>query len=296
VIAGLAAAAATAWSALIASGGLIALWRDALENMGRPYASSRPRESAPNSLMVKSWSLLERCLPAPARRRESLDLRPGEVVEIRTYDEILSTLDQGGTLNGVPFMPEMAVYCGTRARVLRRVDKLHDWVNNAGLKRLCNVVLLEGLRCAGVAHGGCQANCHIRWCEPWLRRVSKRGADELPRAMGEPRLDLKSLTTRQDSAGVRYVCQATLLAAGGTPLKWSDPRHYLRDLLSGNVRLLPFLTGVALACFNSAQSARGGVTFPRYATGATNESPHEGLGLQPGELVRVKPKHAIGAR
>jgi hypothetical protein len=160
-----------------------------------------------------------------------------------------------------------------------------------------NLVLLEDLRCDGSAHGGCQANCHLRWREVWLRRVepgASSAAADRPHPRADP-VDLSRLAMRHDDAagGIRYVCQATELTAGAAPLDRGDPRHYARDLLTGNVRLGPFIVGVALACFNWAQRYRGGVGFPVYSVGTSKSSPHEALGLGPGERVRVKPKHLI---
>ena len=38
--------------------------------------------------------------------------RSGQLVEVRSLSEILATLDAAGTLDGMPFMPEMVRYCG----------------------------------------------------------------------------------------------------------------------------------------------------------------------------------------
>ena len=118
--------ALTAVSGLIAVGGSIALRRDSLETKGRPYAQSAPREATSAPLFAAMRAVL-------GLRR--LGFCPGDLVEIRSLDEILQTLGDNGTLAGVPFMPEMAAYCGTRARVLRWVDKLNDWIHGTGLKR-----------------------------------------------------------------------------------------------------------------------------------------------------------------
>ena len=48
----------------------------------------------------------------------------GSQVMVRSAGEILSTLDDNGTLDGLPFMPEMLSWCGKSFRVLRRVDKI----------------------------------------------------------------------------------------------------------------------------------------------------------------------------
>jgi hypothetical protein len=39
----------------------------------------------------------------------------GQLVEVRSSAEIAATLDANGKLDGVPFMPEMARYCGNHA-------------------------------------------------------------------------------------------------------------------------------------------------------------------------------------
>ena len=83
------------------------------------------------------------------------------------------------------------------------------------------------------------------------------------------------------------------MTTGAAPIAWGDPRHYLRELWYGNIRIRPFLTGVAIASFNWVQRKRGGAGFPSYIVGESKTSPHESLNLQPGERVRVKPKHRI---
>src|SRR5205823_112746 len=100
-------------------------------------------------------------------------LHKGDLVEVRGPGEILRTLDAHGSLDGLPFMPEMAAYCGRRFRVDRRADKLCDTItNNLQSRSLPDAVFLEDLRCDGSAHGACQAECRFYWKEAWLRRVN----------------------------------------------------------------------------------------------------------------------------
>ena len=40
--------------------------------------------------------------------------RPGDLVEVKSADEILATLDADGTLDHLPFMPEMVEFCGAK--------------------------------------------------------------------------------------------------------------------------------------------------------------------------------------
>jgi hypothetical protein len=53
-------------------------------------------------------------------RQDTLNLRVGELVEVRSESEILATLDEKGELEALPFMPEMRQFCGQRLRVHKR--------------------------------------------------------------------------------------------------------------------------------------------------------------------------------
>src|SRR5688572_18522559 len=103
-----------------------------------------------------------------------LNLRVGEVVEVRSATEIQATLDGSGALEALPFMPEMLKYCGKRFTVYKRADKTCDTIDWTGLRRMSNVVHLEKVRCDGEAHGGCEAGCLVFWHEAWLRIVQSQ--------------------------------------------------------------------------------------------------------------------------
>jgi hypothetical protein len=283
--------AAMMFGMLVVAGGWIALRRDALESAGRPYAELRNREAR------RSW--IARSLRAVTvlidRRNGSLHLRPGDGVVVRNLDEILATLDANGALEGLPFMPEMIAFCGRPATVFRRVDKINDWIHHEGLKQVRDVVQLDDARCTGEAHGGCESNCRLRWKEAWLRRG--HAADRAPEGMPRPSSAadrLYQLARREAGDGrVTYMCQATELATGATPIAARDPRHLVRDFATGNVRLRILLSGVGIACFNWVQRKRGGVMFPYLVLPTSPQSPIETLGLQPGDRVRIKSKERI---
>src|SRR2546430_13197826 len=97
-------------------------------------------------------------MPAAAM---TLDLRVGDVVEVRSQAEILATLDENGELESLPFMPEMLQYCGKQLTVQKVAHKLCDTLTRSGIRRMDNAVHLGGVRCDGSAHGGCQAACLI---------------------------------------------------------------------------------------------------------------------------------------
>jgi hypothetical protein len=79
------------------------------------------------------------------------------------------------------------------------------------------------------------------------------------------------------------------------PLAWWDPRQYLRDLVSGNVRLRDLVRYVIIAAYNAVMRLHWrGRPYP-YLRGLAGEktTPTETLNLQPAELVRVRAKDEI---
>ena len=96
--------------------------------------------------------------------------RTGDLVEVRSKEEILATLDQHGAVDGMPFMPEMLQYCGRRFRVGAVAHKTCDTARQTWkARRLQATVHLAGLHCDGLAHGGCQAECNLFWKDEWLK-------------------------------------------------------------------------------------------------------------------------------
>jgi hypothetical protein len=280
---------------LVLAGALISLRRDSLESRGVPYAG-RPREWHGGFVVRVFRALLRRLRALGGQRPGQLDLRAGELVEVRSLEEILATLDSRGEVDSLPFMPEMEAWCGRQVRVFRRVDKIFDWILASGLRRMRDTVILEGLRCNGCHHGGCQADCPILWKESWLRRASMKQKPTIARVTGSAGgLNLGQFTTRIDAetSEPRFVCQLSKLPEATTPTPWNDPRNFLRELLSGNVRIGPFFTFIAILAFNAVQRRFGGVLFPFRATPLLQMTPHVELNLQPGELVRIKSKHEI---
>jgi hypothetical protein len=255
------------------------------------------------------------------RTDEALDLRCGELVEVRSEGEILATLDANGELDGLSFMPEMLRFCGSRLRVFRRADKTCDTITGQNLgRRMRRCVHLEGARCDGSGHGGCQAACLIFWNEAWLKRVEPRrgallwrlvvgsGPRSAARAASCTIGALQTLTVREDpasSADPTYRCQATRLIAATSPLAWWEPGQYLRDWLSGNVSLVFLLRAMLFrvlsrlvrmgrgyrlkrTLYNGLARLFGEVPWPYDGGTLSGRTPREFLHLQPGELVEVK--------
>jgi len=248
-----------------------------------------------------------------------LKLRAADWVEVRAKEEILSSLDENGRLDGLPFIPQMFQYCGQRFRVFKRAHKTCDTVNQTGGRRLQNAVHLD-LRCDGEAYGGCQAACLIFWKTAWLKPVgSTTRASEGP-ALGPQGTDREACCIEadvwagtqsrksHDDGETRYVCQATLLPDFTRLLPWWNIAQYFEDFTSGNAPIGRMIRGFIYASFSNLsqlgiglgrplrwlydgfQAIFGGIPYPRRKGKITagQRTPTCTLGLQPGELVRVK--------
>jgi hypothetical protein len=236
---------------------------------------------------------------------EQLNLRIGELVEVRSEREILATLDEHGRLDALPFMPEMRQFCGRRFRVYRRAIKACDTIGNRGMFRMEHAVHLEGVRCDGQAHGGCQASCLVYWKEAWLKRVDVDG--QAP-AGGEPGAAAATVATLTQATRVdeeTFSCQATEMPrAAPVHIAGWDLRQYARDVRAGNARPLPMLRGLLILAFNKLQSLNrrflprvplinGGRSYPFLEGMVEGKTPKQVLDLQPGELVEVKSKEEL---
>ncbi len=247
--------------------------------------------------------------------------RTGDLVEVRSKEEILATLDQDGCVDGMPFMPEMLQFCGRRFRVRAIAHKTCDtargtWSN----RRLRATVHLDGLYCDGSAHGGCEAECSLFWKDAWLKPVGEKGRSLAPGARTpsggctECRLREKACRTPEaEGDEPRYACQATMLYEATEPLAWWDPRHYLLDvvtrnrsvghvvrvLLQASLRWLPRYVplGYRIAKALSARVYRrlSGRPFPSLQGKIRRgmSTPTGRLDLMPGELVRIKSQAEI---
>ncbi len=262
-------------------------------------------------------------MPKPeASRFAPLELKAGEWVEVRAEEEILATLDERGCTEHLPFMPEMLSMCGMRFRVGKRADKTCDNIEPWSIRRMANAVHLDGIRCNGKAHGGCQAGCLIFWKEAWLKRV---GTELVVPENSQPRgrysaqgaglcteATIVSASSRADSSGgTFYFCQATELLKFTSRMAAWDPRQYIRDLRSGNLAtglaqdstaqraletvlgILQIIRTVTINLFNKIQQKRHWRPSYPFIEGSAAKTPLEVLDLQPGELVQVRTREEI---
>jgi hypothetical protein len=215
----------------------------------------------------------------------NLKLRPGDFVEVKSPTEILQTLDDDGTLDRLPFMPEMAQYCGKRYRVCKRVSKTCYYGTSSGMRKFPaeDVVLLEGLRCSGAAHDGCQKACTIFWREAWLRKVECSSTIQSSADSESSRWLLARLKT--SISATTYFCQASeILNATVELTRWERFGKCFAEIRSGNCGVLEMAQRIGIWVFWKARKA----IFGAYARGTKKSTPTESLNLRRGEWIEIK--------
>ncbi|HKU15978.1 MAG TPA: hypothetical protein VJQ52_16405 [Steroidobacteraceae bacterium] len=275
-------------AALAAMGGFVVLHRDTLQSSGRTDLFVRLNRDRSESALLQGG---RRGLRLPFSRGAKWMPQVGEMVQVKSFAEIAATLDAKGQLDGLPFMAEMARFCGKRVHVFRCVDKMYDYGRTKTLRRLDHAVELNLFRCDGAAHGGCQAACYIVWKTDWLRPVADAApsplVDDDGSAVAAAAAALPATVQRNPDGSLVYSCQYTDLAAAAKPMSKLDVRHELQPLLCGNVTLAAFCVAGLTRLFNRLQRARRGVTFPYMPPGTQTQTPLVNLNLQVGEIVRV---------
>ncbi|WP_337866663.1 hypothetical protein [Ignavibacterium sp.] len=102
---------------------------------------------------------------------EVLNLQPGEIVEVRSIEEILQTLDKKGKNKGLSFEPDMKIFCRKQFKVRTRLDQM-ILERNGKMIEVQNSVILEGVTCeCFFTFGGCPRREFQYWREIWLKRV-----------------------------------------------------------------------------------------------------------------------------
>ncbi|HEY3860238.1 MAG TPA: hypothetical protein VGM47_11610 [Gammaproteobacteria bacterium] len=223
--------------------------------------------------------------------RDSRAFHTGQTVWVRGLRDILKTLDADGKLDGLPFMPEMIPYCGRSFRVICRPNR--TCVEGAGICEFDHVVFLEGLRCDGSAHDGCQRKCLLFWREVWLSDQPPAQATDDPTAAAAQ----AGLKTKKGEA---YFCQSTELA-GASTARLEENRGFgqrlgddLHDLKRGNISLAGFVGHMSETVSNRLKHLTGAET-DHEVLGSRQKTETVSLDLKPGDWVEVKSRKEIEA-
>ena len=220
------------------------------------------------------------------------------VVQLRSPQEILATLDETGATDGLPFMPEMLEFLGGRFRVQARVERACDTLS-WGVRRLPDTVLLDDLRCSGQAHAGCQAGCRLYWKEVWLRPASESAMTaERDNAFVElERLVSRNVSgTGSTATDPIFRCQGTNWFAASEPVGWWSARSLLNELTTGNVSSWHFTKTMTRAVLGEVGRRLHMIRPQLYIEHdplIEPPDPPSARGLDAGTLVQIRSRHEI---
>ncbi len=115
----------------------------------------------------------------------NLDLQAGELVRVKSHEEILATIHPGGMNRGLLFDKELVPFCGNTYRVKARLERFIDEKTGKMITLKMPAVLLENVWCQS-RYSECKMFCpraiYSWWREVWLERVSEiAGPSELVR-------------------------------------------------------------------------------------------------------------------
>lgn len=124
-----------------------------------------------NAFHARQLAGQRRSAAPPAR-----ELRPGELVQIRTKGEIRGTLDAAGKTKGLWFDREMLPYCGQTARVQTKVGRFIDEGTGRMVELPSDCYILEGVVCSGELSENrwfCPRALYPWWRGAWLEPVQE---------------------------------------------------------------------------------------------------------------------------
>jgi hypothetical protein len=146
--------------------------------LGRPMRSfyNRFHRLWGGTLFPRTPGLIPEGKPTPAG---VLNLQPGELVRIKSHEEILKTVDAGNRNRGMYWDAELVPYCGGTYRVLKSVTKIIDEKTGKMLEMKTPGIILDSVVCQA-RYSPCRMLCpksmYPYWRELWLERVAASGS------------------------------------------------------------------------------------------------------------------------
>jgi hypothetical protein len=113
----------------------------------------------------------------------TLDLQPGELVRVKSHDDILRTLNTQSKNRGMFWDAELVPYCGKTYRVLKRVTRIINERTGEMQEMKSPCIILDSVVCqARYSHCRmfCPRSIYPFWREIWLERVAPAGVSGGP--------------------------------------------------------------------------------------------------------------------
>jgi hypothetical protein len=103
-----------------------------------------------------------------------LNLQPGEIVRVKSHEEILKTISVNGKNRGLSWDADQVPYCGGTYKVLRRVTRIIEEKNGRMVTMKHPCIILDDVVCKA-RYTRCRMFCpreiYPYWREIWLERV-----------------------------------------------------------------------------------------------------------------------------
>ena len=110
--------------------------------------------------------------PTPA---VSADIQPGQLVRVRSQDEILKTVDTTNRNRGMFWDAELVPYCGGTYKVLKRVDRIIVEQTGKMMEMKTPCIILDSVVCQA-RYSSCRMFCpramYPYWREIWLEKIA----------------------------------------------------------------------------------------------------------------------------
>jgi hypothetical protein len=119
--------------------------------------------------------------------KEDLNLQPGDLVRVKSHEEILATLNVDSKNRGLFFDAEMIPFCGGTFRVRGRVETFLDEKTGAVLTMKTPAVILEGSWCRSrfsAYRVFCPRLIYSWWRECWLERAPEGAEMSIANCLG----------------------------------------------------------------------------------------------------------------
>lgn len=103
-----------------------------------------------------------------------LNLEVGDLVQVRSKNEIMLTINAGQKNRGLWYDEEMLPYCNKVHRVLKKVERIIDERTGKMISINGSCIILDGVVCSGHHSSNrlfCPRSIYPYWREIWLKRV-----------------------------------------------------------------------------------------------------------------------------
>jgi hypothetical protein len=158
---------------------------------------NKPAWGAPFRWVYDRWAGITGGLPyprkpglAPAGKPQpisKLNLQAGDLVRVKSYEEILKTLDRKGHNRGMLFDAELVPYCGGVFRVRSRVETFLDEKTGAVRTLKTPAIILENVWCRSHFSDRrlfCPRAIYSWWREAWLERAPEGAEPSMEGCLG----------------------------------------------------------------------------------------------------------------